>query len=138
MPRSQHENALAGCRILSVEDEYLLASELDRAVKAAGAAVLGPVPTVEEALGLLNGDTSPDVATIDNNLRGQMAYTLADELKARGVPFLFTTGYDQAVLPERHAAVCRMEKPVDTQKFMQELGRLRGSVDTPSGRKPHE
>ena len=114
---------LFGRRVLVVEDEYYLAEELDEALRAVGATVLGPVPSIEDALELLEGDL-PDLATVDVNLRGEMAYSVADALLARGVPFLFTTGYDQASLPERHAGVRRLEKPVEVRKIIQELGRL--------------
>ena len=118
------ENGLSGRRVLVVEDEYFLADEIDRALRAAGAAVLGPVPSVEAALGLMQTGELPDIATIDINLGGEMAYPVADELLARGVPFLFTTGYDQTSLPERHAAVRRLEKPVEARTILHELGRL--------------
>ena len=117
------EGALAGRRVLVVEDEYLLADALDRALGAAGAAVLGPVASVEAALNLL-GRVRPDAVVLDVNLDGEMAYPVADALAASGVPYLFTTGYDQAALPQRHAAVRRLEKPVEMSVILRELERL--------------
>lgn len=117
------EGALAGRRVLLVEDEYFIADELARALQAAGAAVLGPVPSVEAALGLLEREAT-DAAVLDVNLGGDIAVPVADALAARGVPFLFTTGYDEAVLPERHAAVRRLEKPVEMSRIVRELERL--------------
>jgi CheY-like chemotaxis protein len=118
------ETTLAGRRIMVVEDEYFLADELDRALRAAGTVVLGPAPSVEAALDLLQADAMPDAALLDVNLGGEMAFPVADALAERGVPFLFTTGYDQASLPERHAAAHRLEKPLEVPTILRELGRL--------------
>ncbi|MGU3362955.1 response regulator [Methylobacterium sp. M6A4_1b] len=86
------EGHLSGRRVLVVEDEYFLADELDQALEEAGATVLGPAPSVRAALDLLESGPAPDVATVDVNLGGEMAYPVAEALLARGVPFLFTTG----------------------------------------------
>ena len=118
------DGALSDRRILVVEDEYFLADELDRALRAAGAVVLGPVPSVKAALDLLGGEATPDAAVLDVNLGGEMAVPVADALAARGVPFVLTTGYDQTVLPERHAAARRLEKPVEAAVTLRELERL--------------
>lgn len=58
------------------------------------------------------------------NLRGGMAYPVADALMRRAVPFLLTTGYDGASLPERLAASPRLERPVETTAVLRELGRM--------------
>ncbi len=118
------DDAVSGRRVLIVEDEYFLADELHRALTAAGADVLGPVPSVEAALELLKGGRMPEAAILDVNLGGVLAFPVADALAERGVPFVFTTGYDQAALPERHAAVHRLEKPVEPSVTLRELRRL--------------
>ena len=115
------ERLLAGLSVLVIEDEYYLADELSNAVRAAGGAVLGPVPSIEAALDLLGHQANPDAAVLDVNLGGEMAYPVADALLSRGVPFLFLTGYDQAALPRRYATVPRMEKPVETSMLLREL-----------------
>ena len=118
------ESALAGRRVLVVEDEYFIAEDLDSSLKAAGAVVLGPVPSVEAALAMLNCEPAPDTAVLDVNLGGEMAHPVADALISRGVPFLFTTGYDPSSLLERHLSVGRLEKPVETSRILRELERL--------------
>lgn len=117
------DTKLSGRRVMVVEDEYFLADELARALRAAGAAVLGPAPSVDAALALV-GDGAPDAAVVDVNLGGELAYPVADALLARGVPILFTTGYDRDSLPERLLAVPRLEKPVETKAVLRELERL--------------
>lgn len=120
------EETLTGRIILAVEDEYFLADELDRDLKAAGAAVLGPVSSIAAALELLTNGT-PDAAVLDMNLGGEMAHPVADALVARNVPFLLITGYDQTALPERFSTVRRLEKPVETRVIIRELSRLLSS-----------
>lgn len=118
------DSALSGRRILVIEDEYFLAVELDRDLTAAGATVLGPVPSVQAALELLAADEAPDAAMLDVNLGGQMAHPVADVLLTRGVPFLFMTGYDQTTLPEQYAAVRYLQKPIESSVIVRELSRL--------------
>lgn len=120
------ENALSGRRILVVEDEYYLADELASALQRAGADVLGPVSTIEDALELLEREAAPDAAVLDMSLAGEMVFPVADVLSKRGVPFLFTTGFDQSSVPARYAEVRRMEKPVDAATTLRELGKLCG------------
>ncbi len=115
---------LAGCRVLLVEDEYFLAHEMRRALEESGAEVLGPAGRVEEALALIEGTGRIDAAMLDLNLRDVMAFPVADALRERGVPFVFTTGYDQAMLPERYSGVRRLEKPADVSVVLQEVRRL--------------
>lgn len=118
------EGALAGRRVLVVEDEYFVAEELDLALQEAGAVVLGPVSSVGAALDLLEREAAADVAILDVNLGGERADAVADALDARGVPFLFTTGYDRASLPARHVTVLLLEKPVEPRVVLRELKRL--------------
>jgi DNA-binding response OmpR family regulator len=112
--------SLAGRRVLVVEDEYLLADDMAQALRKLGAEVVGPVPTTDKALALL--DSEPiDGAVLDINLRGQMAFPVADVLRERGVPFVFATGYDQATVPSAYDGVPRWEKPFNTQDLVRAL-----------------
>ncbi|WP_296744193.1 response regulator [Mesorhizobium sp.] len=102
--------------ILVVEDEYFIASEIRLALENLGARVLGPVSGLEQALQVLD-QSRPDSAILDINLRGEMAFPLAAELKARGIPFLFATGYDGPAIPESFGDVQRWEKPFDARRL---------------------
>lgn len=114
--------ALAGRRVLVVEDEYFVADDIARALKRAGAQVVGPVPTFEQALGLIASGEPPDCAVLDINLRGDTVFPVADALRERGVPFVFATGYDAAAIPAPYREVPRWEKPFDASKLVQALG----------------
>lgn len=115
---------LRGCRILVVEDEYMLADELESELEEAGAIVIGPAGTLEGALALINSGDRIDGAILDVNLRGEMAFAAADALMQRGIPFVFTTGYDLSALPPRFADVGRCEKPISIRKVAAAIGRV--------------
>jgi DNA-binding response OmpR family regulator len=104
--------SFSALRILIVEDEYYLAADHADALRAQGEDVVGPVATVSEAAEAVERERI-DCAILDMNLRGEMAYPIADRLEAGGIPFLITTGYNSASLPERFVNVPRVEKPFD-------------------------
>jgi DNA-binding response OmpR family regulator len=108
----QAGEGLRGARILIVEDEYYIADDMAAALRSRGAEVLGPVGTVEEAFAIVAGG-GLDCAILDMNLRGDMAYPVADRLSEAGIPFVIATGYNSASLPERFSHLPRVEKPVD-------------------------
>ena len=66
-------SSFRGRRVLVVKDEYMLAEDLREELERAGAIVLGPVPTVAEALELLRSESLPFMAMLDINLQGEMA-----------------------------------------------------------------
>ena len=113
--------ALRGRTVLVADDEYFLATEITRRLGKAGAAVVGPFPTVGDALAAVEGERSFDVALLDINLRGELVYPLADLLGQRGVPFVFMTGYDRAALPATYKDVPICDKPVDIGDFARKL-----------------
>jgi DNA-binding response OmpR family regulator len=108
----QRSNSLAGRRILIVEDEYYLADDLVRALRDEGAEVAGPVGTLAEAERLV-AEGRIDCAILDINLRGEMAFPVADRLGEAGIPFLIASGYSRDHLPERFGAVPHLHKPFD-------------------------
>ncbi len=113
MPDPLSASVLQGRRILVVEDEYMMAEDLRRDLEKVGAEVVGPVPSVADALRLLAREDGLDGAVLDVNLRGEKAYPVADALRERGVPFVLATGYEQWALPEAYKEVPRCDKPVD-------------------------
>ena len=123
-----HERApdpgLSGCRILLVEDEYFLADDMMRALKEAGAEIVGPVDTLEAALDFVEAASPLHGAILDVNLHGRMSFEVASALRLRSVPFVFTTGYDQAAIPPEFAHVPRWEKPFDPAALARALPSL--------------
>jgi len=113
-------------RILVVEDEYLVAQDLAEDLRAMGADVVGPVPSVEKALEAVDRNAQLDGAILDINLQGSVIFPVADRLAERRIPFFFTTGYDREIIPDRYAAVPRCEKPVTTPRLKQALAQSFG------------
>lgn len=114
---------LTGKAVLIVEDEYYLAADLAQLLQRAGAEVLGPFPDQEPAIAMVKA-RRPDCAVLDVNLGRGACFDLADLLSERSVPFLFFTGYDRVVLPERFSTTTRVEKPVSDAKLRKAIGDL--------------
>ncbi|OKO80226.1 chemotaxis protein CheY [Bradyrhizobium sp. NAS80.1] len=117
---------LSGRRILVVEDEYFLADDISHALGSFGADVAGPVGEVEDALRILNDGSIVDGAVLDVNLRSEMVFPIAQELRARRVPFVFTTGYDRISIAPEFQDVMLWEKPLDIAAMIRGLAGLIG------------
>ena len=102
---------LEGRQILVVEDDYMIAQDVSDSLERAGATVLGPVPSVNKAKRLL-AEAAPDAAVLDVNLGEENSFPVAQELTDRGVPFLFSTGYNSADIPAEWAHVTVAMKPL--------------------------
>ena len=96
-PGATPEPSSRGPLVLVVEDEVLIAMDLERTLRLHGYRVLGPATTVGAALRLLDGE-APDAALLDVNLRGEMVTPVAEALRERGVPFVLASAYDGAQL----------------------------------------
>jgi DNA-binding response OmpR family regulator len=114
-------NPLSGRRILIVEDEYLIASEMATALDDAGAEVIGPTAHLHEALELLDTGVPLDGAVLDIHLHGVTSFPLVDILVRRGVPVIFATGYGSESIPDRYRDIGRCEKPVDAAAILRAL-----------------
>ena len=102
----------SGCGrgVLVVEDEALIAMDLQDILEAAGYEVLGPANSIDTALVLIR-HRNPELAVLDVNLARTNVFPLADVLSAKGTPFCFLTGHSKAVLPEPHAQCPLINKP---------------------------
>ena len=107
--------ALSGKAIMVVEDEYLIAINIEKALEELGARIVGPFSRVEDALDVLKADGFPDAAILDINVRGRPVFPVAERLRERNVPFVFATGYDHWAIPPGLAHIHRFEKPADPE-----------------------
>lgn len=117
------DRTLSKCHVLVVEDEYFLADELQTELEDAGAIVIGPVSDLANAVSLIQTGERIDGAILDANLGGENVFPAADLLVERGVPIVFTTGYDAESMPSRFRQMARCEKPVSLRKVIEAICR---------------
>ncbi len=116
-------------RVLVIEDEYVVAEAIERTLRRAGATVLGPVPSVDQAMALLDQGGRIDGAVLDINLGEQKVYPVVDRLLARGVRCVFATGNDIADVPSNYKEIVRLEKPVEASSIIDALKKIDTTAD---------
>ena len=110
-----------GRLVLVVEDEVLIALDLERLLRRHGWRVLGPAATVAAAVRLLDRE-APDAALLDVNLRGERVTPVAAALRARGVPFVLASAYGRAQLTaEVLAGAPNVGKPANVRRLLAAL-----------------
>ncbi len=102
---------LSGRRVLIVEDESLVAMLLETILEDMGCTPVGPASTVDEGMALAAGGDALDAALLDVNVAGRQVFPVAQALKDRGVPFVFSTGYGEGGLPDEWRGQCTIQKP---------------------------
>ncbi|HWL69894.1 MAG TPA: hypothetical protein VNS22_16105 [Geminicoccus sp.] len=115
---------MRGWRILVAEDDYFAADELVQALERAGAEIIGPAADLRQANQLARSGAI-DAAILDVNLMGQLSFPVADTLAEHGVPFLFATGYDPAIVPYAYRDVPCFTKPVATHAIVAAMAATR-------------
>jgi CheY-like chemotaxis protein len=98
-------------RVLVVEDDTMISMMVENMLDDLGCLVVGPAAGLAEALALASGEVSIDAALLDVNLGGQSVFPVADRLRARGVPMVFTTGYGDDALREADKDCAILRKP---------------------------
>jgi DNA-binding NtrC family response regulator len=112
---------LRGVRVLVVEDQWHVANAMRSLLELEGMEVSGPTARTADARRLANEHRS-EVAVVDINLKGEMAYSLIDELHDRGVRVVVMSGY--AVLPRLSAKVADvLQKPFNGAELLASLRR---------------
>jgi CheY-like chemotaxis protein len=105
--------ARLGLSILIVDDETLIAMLLEDMLVDIGCNVVGPAPSVAQAIALIDSEGEMiDGALLDINLRGELVYPVADALIALGIPFVFVSGYASHGIDPRYAAFAALAKPI--------------------------
>ncbi|MGB7405135.1 MAG: response regulator [Pacificimonas sp.] len=117
---------MSGRHILLVEDEILIAMDIESELEERGAIVRGPVTRLAEGLPISEDAAELlDAAILDVNLRGEDVFPIAERLASRGVPFLFHTGHaDREDLRARFETAPVCNKPVQTEALVDEVERL--------------
>ena len=121
MTIAANENTLKGRRLLVVEDEMLLAMDLEMLLEGEGCVVLGPAHSVAHALDILKTE-HPDAATLDMNLNGELSVQVAAALRDRKIPFVVVTGYTGRYEEEPiFQSAPLVKKPYDTGELIRKL-----------------
>ena len=115
-------------RVLIVEDESMIAMLIEDMLGDHGAVVVGPAKRLDAALALARSE-AVDLAVLDLNLAGQAVYPVAEALSARGVPFLFMTGYGQLGIAERWRERPSLAKPFRPSQLADALRALLAASD---------
>ena len=116
---------LAGFSILIVEDDFYLAADLEGELRGRGASIDGPFSTEVLALEWLKTH-QPDAALLDINLGHGPSFQVARILRARNVPLIFMTGYEQTKIPADFAESVRLQKPIDIKTISRAVEQLLG------------
>jgi PAS domain S-box-containing protein len=123
--------SLRGKSVLIVEDEPLVAMDMQSTLRAAGCTVIGPAGTVREARKLI-GEHDCDAALVDVNLRGETIDKLLPALRRNDIPYGFVTGYGAKVLSQTFEETVTLTKPFSGEQLLavvEVLLYLRGAAD---------
>jgi len=119
---------LAGCRVLVVEDEALVAATISDLLTEAEGVPVGPAATVSEARRLIKDSPSLNAALLDVNLGDGLVTPVLEALSARGIPTVVYTG---SAVPEdvrrRHPDLIALSKPVLPARLIGELRKVIGA-----------
>ena len=109
--------ALSGCRILIVEDEAAIALDIEHALRAEGATVVGPAATIEDALAEI-AQNQVDCALLDVKLGDGNADAVAAALDKRAIPIVFVTAYSDERMPPGFEARPVIRKPYEQRQLL--------------------
>lgn len=124
-PAANAPTPLDGLKLLLVEDQLIIALEVETVLAENGANSVLTAATAAEALRILATE-QPDVAVLDVNLGMSTSIPVAHELVRRGIPFVFATGYgDSTQIPPELKGQIVVRKPYDSATLMDALSKLR-------------
>jgi DNA-binding response OmpR family regulator len=110
-------------RALVVEDEIMVAMYVEDLLVELGFEVAGIATGLDQALPLARtGDF--DFAVLDINLSGELSFPIAQELRRRGIPFLFASGYGSRGLSEEFRTAVRIQKPFLSQDLARAIATI--------------
>ena len=112
---------LEGRRVLLVEDEAMIAMLLEDMLADLGCLVVGPAYAINEAMEFAASAEAIDVAILDVNLAGKPVFEVADALRARKVPLIFSTGYGEHGLRSEDKGSPVLGKPFRAEELASAL-----------------
>ena len=110
--------------VLVLEDDFLIALDLEEALREQGVAEVPVVSDVDEALALLAGGTRFAAALLDVNVGARQSFGVAEILRRDGIPFVFLTGYSESEMPAELAVAPVLQKPFSWDEIGEMAKRL--------------
>jgi len=129
MPQQQAQASQAraievkGLRVLVVEDESMVSMLMEDMLHELGCTVVGAVARFDEALRQATNGPAFDLVLLDVNLNGKQTFPIAEVLAARGVRFIFATGYGEGILPPSLQGRPILQKPFELATLEKALRR---------------
>lgn len=116
----------SGVKVLVVEDEGLVAMMIERMLEALGCDVVASVASISKAM-VVAGEADIDLALLDVNVAGARVFPVAGVLRARGIPFLFSTGYGAGGLPVEFSGHQVLNKPFSEEELQHKMALALGA-----------
>ncbi|WP_372013275.1 response regulator receiver protein [Tistrella mobilis] len=107
-------------KVLVLEDDFYLAETLSDDIRSCGDTVVGPFADMDEAIRHV---AAAQVAILDVRIRDLASFPVADSLVLGRVPFVFLTGYDNDIFPDRFAGRPVYQKPHHARTLLDDLHR---------------
>jgi CheY-like chemotaxis protein len=120
MASGKKKEPLKGLKVLVVEDQAPIALQMEDMLVESECEVVGPASRVGQALRLLS-DNAVDAAVLDLNIAGELVYPVADALDARGLPYVFATGYSPSDVADRYGHRPVLQKPFSRRVFLEAI-----------------
>jgi CheY-like chemotaxis protein len=119
--------ALAGLRVLLVEDEMLVSLLIEELLVEQDCVVIGPYDRVPEALEVARSEVI-HLAVLDVNIAGEKVYPVAEILETRGIPFLLLSGYGASAIPSNRPTWRVCSKPFQPKELIAMLAKQAGTA----------
>ena len=110
-------------RILVVEDEPLVAMNLEDMLTGLGHIVTATATRIDKALSLVEVSEF-NLAVLDINLAGSNTFQVAAILRRRGIPFIFTSGYGVDGLIDGYRGEYLLTKPFSVRQLELMIARV--------------
>jgi CheY-like chemotaxis protein len=117
------DKLLSGRRVLVVEDEMLVLMIIEDMLADLGCDSVTAAATVDQAVALIDREVF-DAAMLDMNLGGDKGHAVSDALAARGIPFIFSTGYSGRDMRTGFRDRPMLRKPFQYKELVEILTRL--------------
>lgn len=118
------DTVLSGLTVLIIEDEFLIAADIQRIVEDHGAAGALLASSTAAARGFLDGGQTIDIGILDLRLGDEDGLPLARELRDRGIPFVVATGLERSI---GLADVVVVQKPYNDREVVDALLKARAA-----------